>query len=274
MITERVYLEENNNEVYIDTYISNKIHDLKRSAILVIPGGGYAGVYTIREGEPIAQAFIPYGYNAFVMHYTTGKKKPYPAQLIEVSKAIKHIKDNAEKYDIDPERVFVVGFSAGGHLTGSLATMWHKKEIYDAVDMPFGYNKPTGAMMIYPVVNAQADNDFSKTFEYLLCEENPSSSDLDKVAINKNVDENTAPIFICHTSNDQMVSVKNSLLLAQALADNNKQFEMHIFPDAPHGMALGNRVTECLSECPDGRWNNAAMGKWVEHATFWASNIK
>ena len=100
MRVEKIILNKYKSDFYLDAYISDKIDGLERKAILVIPGGGYSGVCSDREGEPIAQAFIPYGYNAFVLHYTVNKKHPFPTQLIEVAEAIKHIKDNAEKYGI------------------------------------------------------------------------------------------------------------------------------------------------------------------------------
>ena len=96
---EKIYLKEGRPDVYLETYISDSLPNVTRKAILVIPGGGYGGVCADREGEPIALAFMPYGYNGFVLHYTVGRKEPYPAQLREVTLAIKHIKDNADKGD-------------------------------------------------------------------------------------------------------------------------------------------------------------------------------
>lgn len=269
MINKRIFLDEQDQEIYIDTYISDKISGFTRKAILVIPGGGYGGVCSDREGEPIAQAFIPYGYNAFVLHYSVGRKRPYPAQLIEASKAIKHIKDNAEEYGINPEKVFVVGFSAGGHLAGSIGTMWHRKEVYDAVSMPFGYNKPTGMMLIYPVINGTEEFANEGSFKNLLCTDTPSAEDLKDTSIDRNVDENTVPAFIMHSSNDEIVNIKNSLLMAEALSDAGMKFEMHIYPDAPHGVALGNEITRCGNE----KWVNSGIAKWIEQAVFWADNI-
>ena len=106
MRVEKIILNKYKSDFYLDAYISDKIDGLERKAILVIPGGGYSCVCSDREGEPIAQAFIPYGYNAFVLHYTVDKKHPFPTQLIEVAEAIKHIKDNAEKYGIAKDKVF------------------------------------------------------------------------------------------------------------------------------------------------------------------------
>lgn len=83
------------------------------------------------------------------------------------------------------------------------------------------------------------------------------------------VDENSSPAYILHTSNDEVVDVRNSLALANALADKHIEFEMHIYPDAPHGVALGNEITKCNVE----KWCNSAIAKWVDNAVEWAENL-
>lgn len=257
---ERIELNEN---AYMTTYIADKTENFTRKALLVIPGGGYTAIAS-REGEPIAQAFMPYGYNAFVLNYSV-KDKAYPQQLIEASMAIKNIRDNAEEYNINPDEVFAVGFSAGGHLAACLGTMWHRPEICDAIDMPRGYNKPNGVMLIYPVINPDYHY---RSFENLLMGD-VTPEKLSNLSIDKVVDENSSPMFIMHTSNDQIVNIKNSLCLADALADKGIKFEMHIYPDAPHGVALGNEITECGNE----KWNNKSIAKWIEQAVEWAEQF-
>ncbi len=266
MRQERIHLCEDPDGAYLDSYIADPIQHFTRKAILVIPGGGYSQVCAEREGEPIAHAFMPYGYNAFVLHYYVGMEKPFPIQLIQVARAIKHIKDHAKEYDIDPEQLFVVGFSAGGHLAASAGVLWKLPEIRGAVEMPEGYNKPTGVMLIYPVISAELHT-FS--FQYLLCDKKPSEESLRNVSVEKYVDADSAPAFIMHTSNDQVVDVRNSLALASAYRAADRQFEMHIYPDAPHGVALGNRVTECGTS----KWNNSAIAEWVRMAAVWAENL-
>ena len=263
MISERVYLDELDKDAYLDVYVANKIQDLTRSAILVIPGGGYGAVCTEREGEPIGMAFMPYGYNAFVLHYPC-QKKPFPSHLIVASKAMKHIRDNAEKYNIDPEKVFAVGFSAGGHLAASLGTMWNLDAIYDEIDMPRGYNKPNGMMLIYPVLS-----DHMGSFRYLFMNENPTEKQLELANLNNHVDETSSPAFIVHTSNDQVVPVRNATLFADKLAQQGIQFELHIYPDGPHGVGLGNKITRCGVE----KWEDESIAKWVENAVYWAKNL-
>ena len=117
---ERIYLRPDDECVYLDAYIADPIACLTRKAILVIPGGGYNNVCADREGEPIAMAFLAHGYNAFVLHYTVDKVHTFPTQLIDASLAICHIRDHAQEYGIDMERVYAVGFSAGGHFLRQL----------------------------------------------------------------------------------------------------------------------------------------------------------
>ena len=258
MVFKKIQLTE---KAYMDAYIADKIKDFTRKALLVIPGGAYEGVAAEREGEPIAHAFMPYGYNAFVLHYSV-KDKPFPQQLIEASMAIKHIRDNCEEYNINPDAVFAVGFSAGGHLAGSLGTMWKKPEIYDAVPMPVGHNRPNGVLLIYPVISPVYH---LSSFKNLL-RGDVTDERLLECSIDKNVDENTCPMFIMHSSNDGLVDVRNSICLADALAEKGIKFEMHIYPNAPHGVALGNEITKCGCE----GWCDASIAKWVQSAVEWA----
>ena len=267
MIYKKVQLDENDKDVFLEVYVADKVGDFVRNAILVIPGGGYGMVCSEREGEPVGMAFMPYGYNAFVLHYAV-KKKPFPSHLIQASKAMKHIKDHAEEYNIDPDRVFVTGFSAGGHLAATLGTMWDRKEIYDEVDMPFGYNKPAGMMLIYPVISS-AEFGHKGSFKNLLMDENPSDEKMAEVSIENCICEKSSPAYIVHSSNDQAVNVRNALVLADALAKQKIEFELHIYPDAPHGVALGNEITACGNE----KWNYPAMSHWVENAVVWAKSI-
>lgn len=266
MIYKKIFLDDNDKNVYLEVFAAEKAGDYVRRAILILPGGAYSSIASEREGEPIALAFMPYGYNAFVLHYSVNKE-PFPIQLIQASKAVKHIRDNAKEYNIDAEKVFVVGFSAGGHLAATLGTMWDKKEIYDYIEMEYGYNKPTGMMLIYPVISSKYH---MGSFKNLLMEEQPSSEMLEMVNIENHINKNSSPAYIIHTSNDTAVNVKNSLVLADKMATLGIQFELHIYPDAPHGVALGNDITKCGVE----KWSNQAIAKWIENAVEWAKSIK
>jgi acetyl esterase/lipase len=273
MIFKRIPLDPEKKDVYLDVYVADKTKHYVRNAILVIPGGGYGCVCSDREGEPIAMAFMPHGFNAFVLHYSVAskEKRSFPAQLIQASLAMKHIKDNAEKYNIDPERVFVTGFSAGGHLAASLGVLWHINEVYEAVDMPFGYNKPTGMMLNYPVISG-IEKEYSHygSFKNLFACDEVSDEQLYRVSLEKHVDEKSSPAFIFHTSTDQLVPVKNALLLADAYAEKGMPFELHIYPNGPHGMALANEIT-CMGS---DAFVDPAMEKWIENAVTWSKKIR
>lgn len=257
------------DDVYLTAYVPDKLPHCTRPAILVIPGGGYGCICSDREGEPIALAFIAQGYTAFVLHYSVSRSRTYPAQLCEASLAMAHIRTHAEEYGIDPERVFVTGFSAGGHLAGSLGILWHRKEVTEGAGIPYGMNKPTGMMLVYPVVSADAQFAHLGSFYNLLGTDTPTEEQLASVSLEKHVDENSAPLYLVHTSNDNVVPVRNSLALAEAYADAGRTFELHIYPDAPHGAALGNKITWCGNE----KHNNPAIAKWVENAAAWAETV-
>ncbi len=266
MIYEVINLREGHPDVFLETYIAEPVGGKRRKAMLVIPGGGYGGVCADREGEPIALAFLPYGYNAFVLHYTVGRKEPYPAQIREVAMAIKHIKDNAERYCIDPDKLFVVGFSAGGHLTASAGVFWNRPEVTEGLDIPYGYNKPRGIMPIYPVISQKGH---AASLYNLLCKDDPTQDELDYVSVDKHVDSDSSPAFIVHSADDELVDARNSLDFAMAYANAGVEYELHIFPHAQHGVALGNEITDCGNP----KWNEPMIAEWVRMAAYWADKL-
>ncbi len=266
MLCEKIALKENDPTVYLDTYVADKVGSHACKALLVIPGGGYCNVCSDREGEPIALAFLPHGYNAFVLHYSVARRAAYPAQLREVAMAIKHIKDNAERYNVDPDELFCVGFSAGGHLAASAGVFWNRPEVTEGLDMPAGYNRPTGVMPIYPVINYQGHNN---SFCNLLCQDEPSPEALAYVEVDRHVSADSSPAFLMHTADDPTVDVRNTLSLAMAYTNAGVPYELHVYPHGPHGIALANSVT-------DMGWHEAnqpAIAQWVEHATYWADTV-
>lgn len=271
ILNNRVLLRSCWSDCYLETYVAQSPQMYKRKPILVIPGGGYGKVCSDREGEPIALAFLPYGYNAFVLHYSTTESSAsrFPTQLMQAALAIEHIKDHAQEYQIEPEQVFVVGFSAGGHLAGCLATMWDRCEVADVLQRTSEYVKPAGAMLVYPVVTGIEDCAHSHSFQNLLGSEDPGRELLAECSLERAVTAKACPVFLMHTANDEMVSVRNSLLLADAYARVGVPFEMHIYPDAPHGVALGNAITKCAVE----KWENVSIAKWVDLAVEWMDQI-
>ena len=267
MIIKKISLIEGNDNAFLTAYIADVKRPV-RDAMLVIPGGGYGCVCSDREGEPIALAFAARGINAFVLHYTVKPDDKYQP-LIEASLAMQHIKENADEYAINPDRVFCVGFSAGGHLCATLGTMWHDKELNEKAGIKHGINKPCGMVLCYPVISSDKAAGHLGSFVNLLGKDIENEEALNSFSAEKRVDENTCPAFIIHTAEDAVVPVKNALLMAEALANNKILFEMHIYPKGPHGMALANSDTNMERE----DLTDSQYARWVDDVIFWSKRF-
>ena len=268
MIRETVNLMPGRDEVYLD-YYGNDDRSEVADAMLVIPGGGYGAVCSDREGEPIALSYLTKGINAFVLHYSVGSEIKDPLDpLTEASLAMLHIRANAQKYNIDPARVFAVGFSAGGHLAGSLATLWNDAELQAHLPEAGDGNRPTGVVLCYPVISSSNIGHMG-SFSNLLRSQTPDAAALERFSLEKHVGAHTSPAFIMHTYDDGLVPVENSLLMAQAYAQAHRPFEMHIYPHGPHGIALANKVTWGGNPdmvCP-------AAARWVSDSVEWMKTV-
>ena len=266
MISKVIQLRDDDPDITLTTYVQDEGWK-KRDAMLVIPGGGYSCVCADREGEPIALAFAARGVNAFVLNYSVGKKSLFPRPLADASLAMAYIKDHAEEFHIDPERVFCVGFSAGGHLAASLGTLWHLDSVDKMTGLPHGKNRPAGMILCYAVL-ISGEGAHKGSFYNILGTTEPTDEQLALYSIEKHIDDNTAPAFLMHTANDPVVPVKNALDVAEALAAKGKQFELHIYPDGPHGVALGDWQTGRGNTA----WCDSKVARWVDDAIYWMEN--
>lgn len=270
MNTERVYLFEGNRDIYLDLYVINDTRLLSRDGMLVIPGGGYGGVCMDREGEKTALAYLARGINAYVLNYRCAKTDVFPMHLEYAARAMKWIKDNAKDHNTNPDRIFVSGFSAGGHLAATLNTK------YNFIEEKLGYEKdevkPRGAVLCYPVITAigpchkgSFTNLLNKPFEEISEEEKAYHS------VENHVNSDTPPAFIWHTSEDGAVPVHSSLKLGMAYANAGVPFALHVYPYGPHGIALATEY----SNAHDGvnRVQPLAYG-WLEDSIEWMKTIK
>ncbi len=242
----------------------------RRPAMIVFPGGGY-GFTSDREAEPIASAYFSEGYNCFTLRYICGEKAKIANPLYDAAAAIAHVRKNAEKYNIDPDKIAIIGFSAGGHLAGFIATQWHRKEISDKLGIPNELCKPNAAILGYPVITTNVPSHVG-SFDNLLGTNRDEA--LTKMGnLDENVDERTCPCFIWHTAKDTCVPVANALAFAKALTDKEIGCELHIFPMGDHGLSRANAET-----APDwgteqyiipyvARWMEWSF-KWLEETLF------
>ena len=268
MMHERIYVNPDVPEVYIDTYVAN-LGD-SRPAILVVPGGGYKMVCTDREGEPIALDFVSRGYNAFVLNYRVGEDNHYPDQLLDGASAMVYIRNHAKEFKIDPKRVFAVGFSAGGHLVSTLATM-HSD---DAVKEYFGEDhlkvKPTGVISSYGV-SVLRPNATALTFKRFVGKtEGFTDADVERFSIDRLVNESTAPMFLWHTAEDQTVNPEDPYIVGLALKRAGVNHKICMYPYGPHGIALANETT-ARSYVPGDV--QPLADRWTEDAAEWFDTL-
>ncbi|MBR6709050.1 MAG: alpha/beta hydrolase [Clostridia bacterium] len=237
---------------------TDDLHTDPRRTVVVCPGGGYSFLSS-REGEPIVKQFLAAGFNVFMLRYSVKGKARNFQPLIEASLAIKHIRENAERYHTDPRHIYICGFSAGGHLAGSTGTLWNIPEVKAALgDAPEGINRPTGMILSYPVITG-GEYAHRGSFDNLLgFKTTGTEPELDRFSLEKQVGPHTCPAFIWHTFTDRTVPVQNSLMMAEAMTAAKIPFELHIYPAGPHGLSTADRET----------WNeNPAMD--VPHVTTW-----
>ena len=255
---EHLYIFTQDENAHLITYIQDNPPEMDnepRRAILICPGGGYQWTSN-RESEPIALQFLARGYNVFVLKYSVAKMAQNLNPLREIELAIKHIRDNANPYNIRPDKVFVLGFSAGGHVALSSGTLLER----DA--------RPNGLILCYPVVTATCETHLGSLYNFCGTEK-PSFEQKQLFSLDLHVDSDTPPTFIWHTENDPSVPVQNSLNLATALKKNGVRYELVLFPDGPHGMSLATHETcKYISENTP---HPASI--WVELADKWIKNI-
>ncbi|MBE6050517.1 MAG: alpha/beta hydrolase [Clostridium sp.] len=228
-----------------DTSIDQKEPSLKkyiikgkelRPAIIVCPGGGYT-FKAPHEGEPIAKWLNSIGINAFVLDYRVSPyRHPYP--LLDLQRAVKFIRYNHDKFNIDPNRVGVLGFSAGGHLAGSLCVHFDYEGDYHKDEIDMVSAKPDMSVLCYPVINLTEYAHIGS--KNSLLGEDANKELVEFMCLEKQVREDTPQTFIWTTAPDNSVPMENSLLYATALKKNKVPFEMHVFPEGGHGLGLRN----------------------------------
>ena len=267
MIHERISLVGSEDTVYLDTYVSICKDTPPSDAMLVIPGGGYHHVCIDREGESVALAYVARGISAFTLNYdVTPKHKNAP--LLDAARAMAYIKDNAEKYHINPNRVFVVGFSAGAHLAGTLSTMHKRAE--RLLGLAENYLRPAGTVYSYPVVTAMCET-HTGSFENLMGKSFAELSEEEKreFSIELCVNEQTPPAFIWHTAEDKGVVPYGSLRLAEAYVRSGVAVEMHLYPYGAHGLALSMPHTSLGRE----DYVQPKAVKWLDESCEWIKSL-
>lgn len=222
-------------------------------AVLVLPGGAYS-MTSEREGEPIAMAFCARGYSAFVLEYSC-VPHTFPTALREAVLAMAFIRRHAESFFVRPNQIAAVGFSAGGHLCGTLATMYDCPEVSDLVCG--NQARPDAIGLCYPVVVSWGKAHMGSFH-------NLSGGDkalADRLSLDRLARPDMPPVYLWHTQEDAVVPVSNSLLMALRLDELGVPFAMNIYHRGPHGLSLSNELVYPANSIPP---HTKSAEHWVD----------
>lgn len=225
------------------TYVLSNYEEIdinrKRAFIIICPGGAYR-YCSNREAEAVAIRFNAMGYNCGVLFYSTNRiekpdyspskkyEKLYPTPQVELTDAIKYVRSHYSELNTNPNKIAIMGFSAGGHLVASIGDYWQE----------YGEDaKPNAMVLCYPVITS-GEYAHEGSIHLLIGED---KSLLDKVSLEKHVNPQTPPTFIWTTKEDQAVPYENSLMYADALRQNNIPFSLKVYEKGCHGLSLGTQ---------------------------------
>ena len=223
--------------------------DTHRPAIVVCPGGGYAYCCP-REAEPVALRYAAQGFHAFILRYSVGWDAANFSPLAEVSWVIGHLRENAENWHIDPEKIAVCGFSAGGHLALASGLL--------------GENKPNAMILGYPAVNIPNYSSVNFMLQLLTGRKEVTDADAAYFSLENHITKNSPPVFLTATAED-MLTAYGALPVAQAYSKLGLGYELHIFQHGPHGYALA----DATSADGSSRQLNPAFAHWHELSVRW-----
>lgn len=240
LFDENIKNEENKFAGTITPYLVDEEDDeiKKRGVMLILPGGGYG--FCSDDGEKMARWLNFFGVNAFVLKYRVAPYK-HPAPIIDAKRAIRYIRYNADKFNIDPNKVGVLGFSAGGHLAGCVAEFFDKFEQENKDEIDKICAKPDLAVLCYPVVSLCESYAHEGSANNLVGEDNELKKML---SLEKNVREDMPEMFLWHTLEDTAVNAINTLEFGVALKNKNVPYSLHIFNKGAHGSVLAENIEE------------------------------
>ena len=250
---------------FLDSSIEMRPNE-KRPVILMCPGGGYE-MTSDREAEPMAMQFLAMGYHVAILRYSVCPVR-YPAALLQVAESVLYLKEHADEYHIDPEKIVVQGCSAGGHLAANYGIAWNSPFLTKLMGME---NDPerlcvAGLLLCYPVITS-GEKAHDESFRNLLGEQYEEKKD--ELSLENQVTPDTPPTFLWHTATDETVPVENSLYFFQACLQQGVSAELHIYPVGGHGLSLANEET-CRA---NGIGVQKECQSWISLAQIWLEHI-
>jgi len=206
------------------------------ASVVVFPGGGYSHLSEVKEGSDVAQWLNSLGIVAFVLKYRLGMRYHAPTQEQDAARAVRIVRARAKEWNLDPGRVGILGFSAGGHLAATLGTRFDvgKPDAGDPIERVS--SRPDLMVLVYPVIT-MGEFTHAGSKKYLLGD-NPTLEEIRNYSNELWVTKDTPPTFLVHSAADPGVPVENSLLFAEALRKHGVPFEIHLYEKGPHGFGL------------------------------------
>jgi len=211
------------------------------AAVIVCPGGGYSHLAE-HEGRPVAEWFASLGITAFVLKYRLGPRYHHPAPLQDAARAIRMLRSHATEWQIDPKRIGILGFSAGGHVASTIGTHFDAGNANDPDPIERVSSRPDAMMLIYAVITMRAGTHGGS--KKLLIGENAPEALVALLSNEEQVTKQTPPAFLVHAATDPAVPVENSLHFAEAMKKAGAPFELHVYERGPHGFGLGRQRSD------------------------------
>lgn len=247
LFDENIKNEENENCCQLDAYlVEDEFGENKKRGAMVLLGGGGYGLCADFEAEKVARFLNFFGVNAFVLRYRVAPYK-HPASLLDAKRAIRYVRYNQEKFSINPDKVGILGFSAGGHLAGLVSTFFDKFELDEKDEIDKISAKPNLAVLGYPVVSLNESYAHKGSAINLVGDDEELKNML---SLEKCVREDMPEMFLWHTLEDKGVSAINTLQYGIALKNKNVPYSLHIFNKGPHASVLAENIEE-TKEWPD-----------------------
>ncbi len=240
-------------------------HSAGGSLVLVLPGGGYAALAN-HEGETVAQWLNTHGFHAAVLRYRLGPRHRHPAMVQDAQRAMRLLRKRASEWDVNPRRIAVLGFSAGGHLASSLATH-HQRFVSPEDDLAATHDaRPDAAVLCYPVIDM---GEFAHVMSRnRLLGPDPDPALLALLSNHLQVAANTPPTFLWHTADDAGVPVEGSLFYAAACRKHKVPVELHVFESGKHGLGLADGEPAGRMEGPLRGFSAPALGVGLDEGLW------
>ena len=240
---------------FIPTLTHYPAHDRLAGAVIVAPGGGYQN-RAPHEGEPIARWLNSAGIHAFVLDYRVSPHR-HPEPLHDAQRAIRTVRHHATEWNIRPDHIAILGFSAGGHVAGSAGILHDSGDASATDPIDRESSRPDAMVLCYGVLS-MVQNTHGGSLRNLLGE-NPPDELRQQLSVELQVNESTPPAFLWHTADDASVPVEHSLSTASALARHGIEFALHVYPHGRHGLGLAEELPEVTT--------------WTGHCTAFLTDL-